>query len=88
MAETESLLSTCCTVQLFTDKEETKVSSKYGKFRDKNRMGHKKTTHVTDPYKNWVRSGVSSSCFLYNICHVVHHQRHVYRIQWFPFKLF
>ena len=25
------------------EKEETKVSSKYGKFGDKNRMGHKKT---------------------------------------------
>ena len=34
---------------------------------------------------------VSSSCFLYNTHHVhdvVHHQRHVYRIQWFPFKRF
>jgi hypothetical protein len=32
-----------CTVQLFTEKEETKVSLKYEKFWDKNRMGHKKT---------------------------------------------
>ena len=31
---------------------------------------------------------VSSSCFLYNTRHVVHRQRHVYRIQWFPYKRF
>jgi hypothetical protein len=31
---------------------------------------------------------VSSSCFLYNTRHVVHRQRHVYRIQWFPYKQF
>jgi hypothetical protein len=31
---------------------------------------------------------VSISCFLYNTHHVVHRQRHVYRIQWFPYKRF
>jgi hypothetical protein len=31
---------------------------------------------------------VSSSCFFHNTCHVVHRQRHVYRIQWFPYKRF